>query len=375
MAIIKKIFIISTVFLLVLVVFFGIYIFAFKKDDVEKIKTVDEENNFELVDLVSEKMVNITSDSVLAAAIGPGGETIRYYDGVSGRAWTMTLRGTNREVLDSEVMGVPKNVTWSNDGVSAILTYENGDIYIYNHATKSNHKLRPGMDSVTWAGISGKILYKYYDDSAKERSLNIANADGSNWKKLADIPYRYVDFTQIPSSILAAFWPQRDRDVQSVLHTVSTINIDDVKEVFGDRIGADYLFSPNGKKALVSSVSMDGKNVTLGVINANGTEYTDLLVPTIVDKVVWSYDSESIYYALPNNVPENVVWPNDYDAGLFTTQDTFFKSDISTGKKTRIIELEEITESVDARQLFLSPSEDALYFINKKNNLLYRLNL
>ena len=373
MSIIKKIFIVSTILLLVLVVFFGIYTVAFKKDVVQKVQK-DEGGVFDIAELASKELANITSDSIVSATIGPDGDTIRYYDANDGRVWTMTLRGTNKEVLNSEVSGVPKEAKWLADGNSVILTYDNGEIYTYNHATNEKNKLRDGMDDVEWAGASGKILYKYFDEETKERSLNIANSDGTGWKKIADLPYRFTDFTQIPSSILAAFWPKADVEVKSELFTVSTINESVPNKIFGGAAGMDYLFSPNGKNILVSSVDSNGR-LTMGILDSKGKNYTDLVIPTIVTKAVWSDDSSTVYYAMPNDVPEDVIWPNDYDDKKFMTKDTFFKLDVETGKKTRIIELDDIKEAVDANNLFLSPSEDMLFFTNRKNGLLYRLNL
>jgi Tol biopolymer transport system component len=374
MKILKKIFIISSILLLFLLVFFGIYTIAFKKETVQKVQR-DDTDGFDIENLMSEKMTNITSDSVISATIGPDGETVRYYDALDGRVWTMTLRGTNKEVLSGETRGVPENVKWSADGASAILTHADGTISVYNHATNVSSDLRSGMDDVVWAGVSGKIIYKYYDEASKERSLNIANADGSNWKKLADLPYRYTDFVQIPSSILAAFWPRAGSENASELFTVSTINAGEPKKIYSAVRGTDYLFSPDGKNILVSSPSADGSTITLGVMGASGQEYTDLMIPTLVSKAVWSRDGKSVYYALPNDVPDNTMWPTDYTEKKFYSQDTFFKLDVETGKKTRIIELDEIKESVDATGLFLSPAEEYLFFINRENDLLYRLNL
>ncbi len=373
--IIKKIFIISSVLLLIVLVFFGVYTIAFKNGSDVKTKKETQKPIVDIEPIVSEKVINITSDPIVSATVGSDGETIRYYDAVDGRAWTMTTRGTNKEVLVAKTKGIPLKAQWSQNGESVILTYKNGEIYVYNHTTGVEHKLRDGMDDVVWAGVGGKILYKYYDKNTKERSLNIANADGTNWKKIANIPFRYATFVQIPSSILAAFWPTAKSNISTQLFTTSTIYEGEPHKIFEGKNGADFLFSPNGKKVIVSSVQNNGKKITLGVMDADGKNYNDLIVPTIVQKVVWSKDGKTVYYAQPNDVPSNVVWPDDYNTKKFTTHDTFYKMDVTTGKKERIIELDEITEQLDATDLFLSPAEDVLFFTNRVNGLLYRLNL
>jgi len=371
----KKIFIISTIFLMLILVFFGIYIVAFKKtDDRAVISNKIDKEKVDIASVVSKKITNITSDSVIAATIGPDGETIRYYDGADGRAWTMTLRGTNRETLINETLGIPKKVKWSPDGNSAILTYDD-KIIVYNFATGTQNKLRDGMDDVVWSTSGGRILYKYYDQNSKERTLNISNADGTNWKKLADLPFRYTTFVQMPSSILAAFWPTADANVSTQLFTTSTLNEGTPKEIFSGKNGADFLFSPDGKKVLVSYITEGGKKVHLGIMDSNGANFNDLMIPTIVQKVVWGRDSKTVYYAQPNNAQDSVLWPNDYLDKKFTTQDTFYKIDITTGKKDRIVELNDIKEKIDAFDLFLNSSENLLFFINRTNGLLYRIDM
>lgn len=377
--ILKKIFIISSILLLVMLVFFGIYTVAFKPEKNIATKIIETKeikgNKNDITDVLAARMTNIISDPVVSATVGANGDTIRYYDAITGRAWTMTLRGTNQEVLSNDTKGVPKSAKWSANGESTILTYENGNIFVRNHTTGANNKLRDGMDDVVWSGSSGKILYKYYEQESEERTLNIANADGTNWKKLVDLPFRNTTFTQISSSILAAFWPTADVHTNTELFTTTTMNESTPKKVFSDKYGANFLFSPNGKKVLVSSVSEGGQKPTLGIMNDDGKKYIDFQVPTIVTKAIWSEDNKTVYYAQPNGVPDDVVWPNDYNDKKFMTQDTFYKIDTKTSKKSRIIELKDITEQVDATNLFLSPSEDVLFFVNRVNGLLYRLKL
>ncbi len=372
----KKIFIISAVLLLVSTVFFGIYIIAFKPESGVSIKKVtEEEKKSDIEKFMSKKLVNITSEPVISATIGPDNETIRYYNGIDGRAWTMTLRGTNQEVLLNETDGVPNSVKWSKNGNSAILTYDNGNIFVTDYATGKKNKLRDGMDNVEWANSNNRILYKYYDEKKGERSLNVADSDGSNWKKIAELPFRHTSFTQIPASIMAAFWPSGDVDIDTKLFKINTVNESTPKEIFADKKGAEYKFSPDGKKVLISFSYDEGKKTMLAVMDSDGSNYNEFMIPTVVKKTTWAPNSNTVYYAQPTNVPENAIWPNDYNEEKFNTSDTFYKIDVESGKKDRIIELKELDEELDAVDLFVTHSEDKLFFINRSNKLLYKLNL
>jgi hypothetical protein len=373
--VLKKVFIISIILLFVVLVFFGIYSIAFKEEQVKVEEIIQKGKQVEVTEVLAEKITNITSEPIVSASVDLQGESIRYYDAVNGRAWTMTLRGANVKSLTKDTLGVPKSAKWSYDAESTILKYDDGNIIVHNHVSGVDNKLREGMDDVVWAGKTGKILYKYYNEETKERSLNIANSDGTNWKKIANLPFKDTVFTQIPTSIFAAFWPVADNNVDTELFVTTTLNESEPKKIFSGKKGADYLFSPNGEKVLVSSSIDGGKKITLGIMDSDGKNYIDLKIPTLVQKAVWSADNRTVFYAQPNNVSDDVVWPNDYNNKIIKTTDTFYKLDIATNKKTRIVELEEIKEQFDAVDLFLSPSEDVLFFTNRTNGLLYRIKL
>ena len=49
--------------------------------------------------------------------------------------------------------------------------------------------------------------------------------------------------------------------------------------------------------------------------------------------------------------------------------------DLRSGKKERIVDLSKITGSYDAADLFLSSDESALFFVNKLDGKLYRIDL
>jgi len=149
----------------------------------------------------------------------------------------------------------------------------------------------------------------------------------------------------------------------------------DVKTVFSGKYGADYVWSPDGKKAAVSFLAQQGKSqMNLGIVTLDGA-YQDLGIPTLASKVVWSKDGKTLYYALAGSIPDGAVMPDDYDSKKFTSSDTFWKVDTTTGQKSRIVETSDIMQNYDASQLFLSPTEDALFFVNRIDGKLYRINL
>jgi hypothetical protein len=118
-----------------------------------------------------------------------------------------------------------------------------------------------------------------------------------------------------------------------------------------------------------------GKKTDLAVMNASGGQFQSLNFPTFVKKCAWSADAKFLFCAMPGNIPEGAILPNDWQEGKVQTADTFWKIEIATGKKDRLVETDKIGGSYDTLNPFLSSDEKFLFFINKVDGKLYRLTL
>jgi len=381
----KKIFIISLVLLIVVMVFLGIYNIAFKKSEEPVIREADQKEQIkktmpaaEVGVIKSEKITAISSIEVVGAVFDKKNDAILYYSAKDGTTWKSDPNGKNiMQTSQTKVLGI-KNVLWSPDKSKVLTTVEKeGKLVFYEYDTIAQKavELKNGLDTAVWDNMGAKILYKYFDQTTKIRTLNIANPDGSDWQKITDIDFRNISISRIPLTSLVSFWNYPLADAETQLMSVGVAVGDEPRTIFKGKFGADYSWSPNGSLALISSLNeKDGKKITLGTVNLKG-EYNDLNIPTVVSKAVWSSDSKIIYYAVAGGIPETAIMPNDYYDGKFTTKDTFWKLDITTGKKERLVEPEDVSAVYDANNLFLSPTEDTLYFINKIDGKLYKIAL
>ena len=141
--------------------------------------------------------------------------------------------------------------------------------------------------------------------------------------------------------------------------------------------GADYLWSPDGQKVLLSSVQTQGGNrMVLGVMNEQGGVYRGLDFPTTVQKCAWAKNSKDVYCAMMGSAPEQAILPNDWENEKFQWEDiSFWRIDTETAKKSRILEAKDMTEAIDAKSVFLDDAEEFLFFQNRKNNSLYQIKL
>jgi hypothetical protein len=88
---------------------------------------------------------------------------------------------------------------------------------------------------------------------------------------------------------------------------------------------------------------------------------------------VWSKNNKNVYCAAPTNIEKNVLMPNDYLNNKIFTKDFFWKVNMETFKKEKIIDEKYIKEDLDATNMLVSPNEDFLFFINKKDGGLFRI--
>lgn len=376
----KKIFIISGVLLVVVLIFLGIYNFAFRdkapvitNDPRVPADTISDDNSILPppdagdMDVAGEdKIIPVTMAKALSPIIDKDKGELKFYDKATGQLLATKVSGGTEQTLSD--VGLPDLVhaAWASD-TQRVLTKFVSDgqtrVYFYDHRTGQGTLLKEGVRRVDWTILGDQILYTYYDAGTKKYSLNVAQPDGTAWRTLVDnvTPQEY--FADVPRSSRIALWPAPAPYTKTRLRVVSVVDRNATPTtLFESHYNADFLFSPDGNLILISSTPDRGSNKRgLGLMNANGGEYRNLQIPTNVAKAVWSSDSQYVYYALPTG-----------------TQDTFWRLDTHTNKKNRLIALDNINASqtqYNAFNLILTSENDALFFVNQIDGRLYRIEL
>lgn len=381
MQILKKIFFLFLFLTVLSGLFWGVYNLSFKKSEtVSQKETSQAENSAEekKEKIVSaEKIAVVLSEAVISPTLSADGNKVEYFSKNDGNAYAADFYGSGKKVIYSSKSAGLVDAFWSVDKTGVILKLSDGTgnyfFSYHNFERNSDAPIKKNVDEVVWQKNANRIFYKYYDSSSRARSLNISDPDGTNWKKLADITYRNISISQIPKTGEVSFWNTPDAFSATIFEAVPMIG-GETKKLAQSFFGVDYLWNNSGDYILSSqSNEKGGSKMQLGVMNKNGGEYRNLGLPTFVSKCVWSKDDKTIFCALPGGMPDNAVLPNDYLEKKFNTADTFWKIDIKTGEKTRIVETAEIREKYDAENLFLDQSESLLFFVNRIDSKLYKI--
>ncbi len=378
----KRVFYVSLGILVLTLIFLAAYNFIFRHNandpiaDKEKKEDIKEESASENA-RSAEKILSVINETVLGATSGD--DTLYYYSLDDQSLKKASLEGKDKEILMSNLPGTPARILWSpkRDRALLLLSQSGGTAlwYFADFQIKTLVPLKPEMSRLSWDNIGDRIIYQYTDTKTGARSLNTAAPDGSGWKRLADLKDQDSFFAPVPKSTLISFWNRSNALEKTFFETIG-ITGENRRVLLTEKFGADYLWSPNGNRVLVStSDQKGGHSLLLSVMNQNGGEFKNLSIPTFVAKTVWSKNGSVLYYALPGSLPENAVLPNDYFGRPLYTKDTFWKIDLENGKKTRLLDLDEVSQGFDSTDLFLSSSEDALFFTDRQTKRLYRIDL
>ena len=377
----KKFFFISLFLFILFLIILIAYNFAFKNNENDPKVTEAEKITQELDAALEEsgsalsaKIENPINEEVLGVSMDSNG-ALYYYSISDEQIKKANFDGKEKQTLLSNLPGVPERLLWSPKKDQVLIGLRQGKTLRWHHATittKSLTPLKPAISRVAWS-TNGEKIYYQYGGGGGERSVDIANPDGSNFKTLAKIGTIDHFVGSVPQSVRLAFWTRPTGLETTILESIEQDG-SDRKTLLTNRYGTDYLWSPNGKYILFSSTkNRAGSDMALGLMNENGGEIRDLGIPTLVSKVTWSKDSKTLYYALPGNLPAESVLPDDYYQKPLFSEDTFWKIDIETGQKSRLLELGEGIPPLDSSDLFLSPREDYLFLTDRKSKRLYRL--
>lgn len=382
----KKFFIVMAVLFGVLLLFFLIYNFLFKNNPLEgKVPNVAVIPNEPASDAskpvaaVKDQKIAPFTESEGAAPFFDAKDRALLYLVPDEKALKETFLATGLPKTVETFSFVPSDIVWSPGGGKALVKKSDTEWALFVRQGNGEADgsfvtlLKPGIESPTWTSLGDRIVYKYFDSETKKRTLNVANPDGSDWAVIGETSFQFLEMRPVPKSSTVAVWNRGNAFERTSLKILPIVG-GDMKEIFSANYGADYLFAPNGSRILVSdSVEKGSSSISLALLNDQGGGYTNLFVPSFAGKAVWSKNSRFVYYALPGSIPAGSILPNDYYRKPILTADTFWKVDVETGEKSRIVDPNDIDQNYDVENLVLDADETMLFFRNRHDGRIYRI--
>ena len=326
---------------------------------------------------VQPKIKAISSEPVFSPTITSDKTKVIYYLRSNANVLQSNFDGLNQSQVSAVSLDNLAKVLWSPDKSKVITIFqdnlENVSKYLYDYTTGKSSPLNRYLNFIAWSPDSKKIAYQYENDLTGDNNISTSNPDGSKFTTLLN--------TRMQNLIVE--WPQGSdiflREKPSGITVSSLYSLNTNSKAFNTIIsnvyGLSIKWSIKGDEILYSKTDSNGKNIGIYTANRNGTNEKSANISTLAEKCTWSQDIRYIYCAIPTNIQDAKLLPDDFYKGTFIGDDQFYKINIGTGEKTNILEGETINGTYDATELFLSPNEDYLMFINKGDGLLYSIKL
>ncbi|MBI2045997.1 MAG: hypothetical protein HYT28_01065 [Parcubacteria group bacterium] len=314
-----------------------------------------------------------------AVAFSRNGKTyIRYIEKRTGNVYEAdTASYGNNRITNTTIPGVAE-AFWNHDGSQMVIRYIDKDTgAIKNFGAKIN-ELKNTLegaflpDSIREIAVSpdaDKIFYTlpFQTDTAGAsanfdgtKTLNIFNSPFSEWR------------VSWPLSKTIALATKSSFAASGYLYFLNT-QTEALNSVLSGVRGLLALPSPDGKYVLYSESTEDG--FILNLFTRGNKAVTELPTSTLPEKCVWAKDSITLYCAAPLIIPMG-KYPDAWYQGIVSFSDDIWKINTETGFIDLVMQLEdEARVPIDALNPALSPDEDYLIFINKKDSSLWSLRL
>jgi len=364
----KRILIVISVILTVVVLVFIVYIFLINNKESSNIKVISEEKKEQEDN--SKKAVVLIDDEIIDYDISPS-NAITYYKKSNGNTYsTNTQGGTNELVSDFEIKNLLK-VEWAPTA-TFVLTNINSKYNLYNYVTKKSLSLPEG---VLQAGIlADNSIYYLIQNPVGLYDLIVDSKDLDNKNNIIMLQMDKVLLQGIPlttniSQVMSP--PSAFRE--------SPLRIIDTKQeittsLLDAKYGLNVSWSPTGELGIITySSDKAGKQMQMSLIDNLGKEQMVFKsLGTLAEKIVWSKDGKNIYFTKPI-ISDNRIMPDDYyDNSLGRFSEGLYHIDLTT---FQLNELSANIGSVDSRSLQLNESGKELFFINRRDNKLYKYSL
>lgn len=206
------------------------------------------------------------------------------------------------------------------------------------------------------------------------RGSAVITADFNDLSKslLYDAPLLSWNLQDVNKTTLALN-TKGDSRFNGFLYTVNK-NTNVVTKEIGDVPGLLSVISPNEKWILYSQSS--GNSIDTYAFNQETGDLLTLGIKTLAEKCTFSNTNEDIVFCGAPNQPERVAYPESWYQGAVSFNDNLWKVYLDSNEYDQIIgDREEVDQSFDITNIFVSPKDDYVLFINKKDLTLWSVDV
>jgi len=306
---------------------------------------------------------------------------VRFMESSVGHIYeTYALVLEKRRISNETFTGI-YNALWSADGEGvAFMQVDDGSVTTFtaelsgDSATSSDGLFEEGSylpeDIVSASSFGNELFYLYPASGGIVGTVASFNGGGKD-QVFDSLLTEWLASWANKNTILLTTKPSAG--IPGYAYTLN-VGSEQTTQILDNIPGLTASMSPNEKYIIYSEGTSRG--LTTFLYNTDTGEISSLPSNTLPEKCVWSVNEvSSIYCAVPNLLPQ-AAYPDSWYKGLISFSDSIWKIDVETSV-VQVISTPEIEVGVqmDAIKLMLSPNEDYLVFINKKDSTPWSLQL
>lgn len=317
----------------------------------------------------SSGLVKLSQEQVLSPVLFFDGSGVAYFTSAGQLVQADFSTGSpkvtleRRRTLDVPVKSSIAKIDWplvgrnfmaeSNSLGKKVISYFNNQTGLYTD-------LPDQITSFDWNSTGDKIFYLWVQNG--KATLNTADPDTKNWKKIADMWETDNRIVVSPNSQNILFFRTSSSDA---INAIKLVTPDGKlwRELVKDGYNFGALWSPDSQKFVFGKKDVVTQKYGLWYYDLLTGETKSLGISTIPEKVTWSPDSKVIYAAVPS--------VGNAGSGSLT-QDVVVRIDTATLERK---EFSGFSQQVDVQDLFLSKDLSKLFFKNGQDGMLYYLDI
>ncbi|MEK7643140.1 MAG: hypothetical protein AAB372_01700 [Patescibacteria group bacterium] len=320
------------------------------------------------------RLVQLTHEPTIGATVSPAENRVMYFKLGLGHLFDTAFDGEGGEVNLSTI--TTKNiidVDWSTKKTYAFVTglindsVENHWFHITSTSTVEHGTFREPIVSADFSPSAEKLVTIVR--AGKTSTVRTSNPDGSNMKQLIAQQIPDLDVEWIRQD-LVFLKTKTSAFAETLLETVSIPSGISTFVPFNQK-GVDVLWHPDGDQYLASVSDDNGAFSSITLRSRTSPNYKPFLYRTVPEKCYFSKkDSKVLYCAIPKNFTVDSM-PDIWWQGSIQFSDELWKINIESGETTILLD----GGGFDITNLFTSPNENFIFFINKNDLTLWSYRL
>jgi Tol biopolymer transport system component len=317
-----------------------------------------------------QKLYRITDFPVVSPALSKEQDKILFYKKEGGDLFSSDFTGQFQEKISNiTVLGMMEAI-WSPQKDRAAVFYLDLDYEtlkgFLHIGTSTISPLPQNVRSFSWSPDGKSLAYLIQD--GERFALVIGASSGKNAKTEFRTPLQDAFISWISANKIS-FHTAPSGLAQGYLFVWSRSN-GTFERIVGPLFGLMPSWSPDGTRVLISSTDKSGSNLKLAVYDDRGKELFQTTLQTLPEKCVWA-SSKEIYCAVPHDISQNNVWPDDYLRGEINSSDRLVVLDLERKEVSEVFNQGDF----DMANLALTKTKDWIFWVDRKDDSLWSLKI